>query len=368
MAKTYTLTAGTLNTNIFCGRHTRFSEYAADPFNEMVYQESPGSSSYCRIGKYSDYFYSAKVCFNKVNASTMSHLAGLPASAITGITVEITHSSLSYAGGMYWDTAANTTTTSFASVHAKDGLQLTSNCVKDSTATTLDVTAYGIPASGCWLIHWDRHANAFAYSFKLTVRTAENDYTLTYNANGGSGAPAAQTGTGVGSHTFTLSSTKPKRTGYAFLGWSTSSSATSASYAAGGTITVSANTTLYAVWKPNTYTVTFNANGGAVSPASKSVTYASTYGTLPTPTRAGYRFDGWFTAASGGTQITAGTAVTVLSNQTLYAHWTVQSIVHVKGTDGQMHDGVVYVKGTDGQMHIGIVYVKGTDGNLHVNG
>ena len=72
-------------------------------------------------------------------------------------------------------------------------------------------------------------------------------FTVTYNANGGSGAPAAQTKT-YGTN-LTLSSTKPTKTGYTFLGWSTSSSATSATYSAGGTFTTNANTTLYAVWK-----------------------------------------------------------------------------------------------------------------------
>jgi VCBS repeat-containing protein len=66
--------------------------------------------------------------------------------------------------------------------------------------------------------------------------------------------------------------------------------------------------------------------------------------------------------------VTAETVVTVTAAQTLYAHWTVQSIVHVKGADGAMHDGIVTVKGADGAMHVGIVYVKGPDGNLHVNG
>ena len=70
-------------------------------------------------------------------------------------------------------------------------------------------------------------------------------YTLTYNANGGSGAPSSQSG----ATSYTVSSTKPTRSGYTFLGWSTSSTATSASYVSGNTITLSANTTLYAVWE-----------------------------------------------------------------------------------------------------------------------
>lgn len=284
---------------------------------------------------------------------------------------------------------------------------------------------------------------AVVSSIVLTVTTNETDYTLSYNANGGSGAPSSQTGTGVGSYTFTISSTKPTRTGYTFLGWSLSSTATAASYQPGGSITLTASDILYAVWKANTYTVSYNANGGSgapsnqtktygvtltlsntkptrtgytfsawntaqngsgtsyapggsytanaavtlyaqwtvntyvvtfdaqggsVTPASKSVTYGQPYGSLPVPVRAGYRFDGWFTVATGGTQVTAETVVTVTAAQTLYAHWTVQSIVHVKGADGALHDGIVTVKGADGAMHVGIVYVKGPDGNLHVNG
>ena len=72
-------------------------------------------------------------------------------------------------------------------------------------------------------------------------------YTVSYNANGGSGAPSAQTKTKDVS--LTLSTTRPTRTGYNFLGWATSSSATSAQYQPGSTYTANANITLYAVWE-----------------------------------------------------------------------------------------------------------------------
>lgn len=71
-------------------------------------------------------------------------------------------------------------------------------------------------------------------------------YTLSYNANGSSGAPSSQR---VKANTaFYLSSTKPTRTGYAFLGWSTNKNATSAAYAPGQGVRISSNITLYAVW------------------------------------------------------------------------------------------------------------------------
>jgi uncharacterized repeat protein (TIGR02543 family) len=84
-----------------------------------------------------------------------------------------------------------------------------------------------------------------------------------------------------------------------------------------------ASITVYAQWTANTYTVTFDGNGGGTpSPTSKSVTYASTYGTLAAVARTGYTLNGWFTATSGGTQVTSATTVTILAAQTLYAQWT----------------------------------------------
>lgn len=70
-----------------------------------------------------------------------------------------------------------------------------------------------------------------------------------------------------------------------------------------------------------TYPVTFNPNGGTVSTKSKNVTIGKTYGTLPTPTRTGYDFDGWYTRESSGTKVTANTSVGTDPPTTLYAHW-----------------------------------------------
>ena len=70
-----------------------------------------------------------------------------------------------------------------------------------------------------------------------------------------------------------------------------------------------------------TYPVTFNPNGGTVDTKSKKVTIGKTYGTLPTPTRTGYDFDGWYTRESSGTQVDKNTAVGTNPPTTLYAHW-----------------------------------------------
>ena len=99
-------------------------------------------------------------------------------------------------------------------------------------------------------------------------------WTVSYNANGGSGAPASQTKT-YGSN-LTLSSTKPTRTGHTFLGWSTDKNATTATYQPGGLYTSNSGATLYAVWKINTYTVSYDANGGSGAPGSQTKTYGAT--------------------------------------------------------------------------------------------
>ena len=81
-----------------------------------------------------------------------------------------------------------------------------------------------------------------------------NTYTITYNANGGSGGPSSQSYKYAPNGNIYLSSDKPSKTGYTFMGWSESSSATSASYSSGqwwGTHNAN-NYTLYAVWKDTT--------------------------------------------------------------------------------------------------------------------
>lgn len=69
-------------------------------------------------------------------------------------------------------------------------------------------------------------------------------------------------------------------------------------------------------------TVSFNANGGTTPTSSKTVYITDTYGNLPKPTRNGYTFNGWYTATSGGTKVTATTKVSNSSDHTLYAVWT----------------------------------------------
>lgn len=149
----------------------------------------------------------------------------------------------------------------------------------------------------------------------------KRSYTATFNGNGG-GTPSPST---ITKEYNTALGTLPTctRTGYTFLGWYTASS--------GGTkisttTVVTKDITYYAQWSINSYTLTFNPNGGTVTPTSKDLEYNSAYGTLPTPTRASdaqytYTFAGWYTAATGGTQVTTATKMAA-KDTTVYAHWT----------------------------------------------
>jgi len=108
---------------------------------------------------------------------------------------------------------------------------------------------------------------------------------------------------------------------------------------------LSADTVCFAHWTPYSYRVQFNANGGAVSPSYKYVSYGMEYGDLPMPTRADsdykYTFDGWYTAASGGTKIVSSTRVMITSTQTLYAHWIVKPITYtITYNPGSYGEGV----------------------------
>mgnify|MGYP000478346638 CR=1 FL=1 len=144
--------------------------------------------------------------------------------------------------------------------------------------------------------------------------TAET-VTITFNANGGSCSTSSSKIIKGGSLSSLPTAT---RSGYTFDGW----------YTSGGTkVTTSskfsADNTLTARWTAvaTKVKVTFNANGGSCLTGSTEISKGGKLSSLPTATRSGYTFDGWYTAASGGTKIS--TSTTFSANTTVYAHWTV---------------------------------------------
>lgn len=110
-------------------------------------------------------------------------------------------------------------------------------------------------------------------------------------------------------------SSSPTRTGHTFTGWFTAAS--------GGTAvafpyTVTEAVTFYAQWEPNEYTVTFAPQNGE-APTSQDADYNTTVVAPSAPTLVSHSFSGWFTAATGGTQVSF--PYTITEDVTLYAQW-----------------------------------------------
>ena len=237
-------------------------------------------------------------------------------------------------GGTYTITPGNTTATISTKITATDtgGSGLSTSQYQLSTSTTIpaDSDSNWKPFSSGGTISESKSGGTYYLYTKVTDTAGNratsiqksNAYTVNYqvkfDANGGSGAPGAQ----IKTHgtNLTLSSTKPTRTGYTFLGWSTSKTATSATYVAGGTYSTNAATTLYAVWKINSYTVTYNysENGGtSATKTSATVNYNAAIDLTPTASKSGYTFIGWNTNKDATTKLTSLKMGT--SNVTLYA-------------------------------------------------
>ena len=148
-------------------------------------------------------------------------------------------------------------------------------------------------------------------------------YLLTFDANGGT--PSTQTQR-VDENGRVGTLPAATRDGYAFDGWYTS--ATGGERITESTVPTE-DTTYYAHWTANTYIVIFDPQGGSISDATEywmSVTMGQPYGTLPTPTRSGYSFNGWYTDATGGARVDQNTIVSTANDHTLYAHWTSVSV------------------------------------------
>ena len=188
---------------------------------------------------------------------------------------------------------------------------------------------------------------AYTIAFNSNGGSTCNNQTATWSFggwyNGSTKVTADSTVTTASNHTLTaswsggtISLPTPTKTGYTFGGWFSESSLTNQ---VSNSTAYTSNKTLYAKWTANTYTVSYNYNGatGGNTETGKTVTYDSTYGTLPTPTRAytitfnsnggnacsnqtaTWSFGGWY---NGSTLVKADTKVATASNHTVNASWS----------------------------------------------
>lgn len=158
---------------------------------------------------------------------------------------------------------------------------------------------------------------------------ALDSYTVTYNGNGNTGGTVPAKQTKYYGKSLTLSSSQPTKTGYTFLGWGTSSTATTASYQPGGSYTSNSAVTLYAIWSKNiTITYNGNASGSTNVPSSQSTTvYNATTSALFTisssiPSLTNYKFVNWTSNSDGsGTIYLPEQQYSFSSSTILYAQW-----------------------------------------------
>ena len=152
---------------------------------------------------------------------------------------------------------------------------------------------------------------------ELTVQWTAPTYAVTLHTNGGT----INNGN-VNSYTYGAGATLPTdvtRTGYTFKGWYDNENLTGSPVTAIGD-TETGNKEYWAKWEANTYTVTFDPNGGSVDPVAATTDSSGKLSSLPIPTHGGnYRFDGWYTAQTGGIKVTLNQVYT--ANTTLYAYW-----------------------------------------------
>ena len=160
-------------------------------------------------------------------------------------------------------------------------------------------------------------------------------YYVQYDANGGSGSMMISAHISGEKHK--LSDNLFTKEGYTWTGWKladgkivTDGSEVSDLAASGELITAAAE------WSANPYIVTLDPNEGTVGTATVQLTYDSTYGTLPTPVRTGYTFNGW---EFGDNIITSETKVSFVGAHTLVAQWTANTYtVTFKANGGTGND------------------------------
>ncbi len=153
-------------------------------------------------------------------------------------------------------------------------------------------------------------------NLNLSANYIPNQYRITFHTNGGMQTYNDKI---ISYHDTYGTLPVPTKKGYTFLGWKNEF---------GQRInenTIFENTTdiiLYAEWKANTYTVKLNPNGGNVSVDSLVVTYNNKYKYLPTPTKLGYTFDGWYYK---GILVDNDTVIDRDFNHELYAQWKINT-------------------------------------------
>ena len=246
----------------------------------------------------------------------------------------------------------------------------------------------------------DQYVMGTDSNYTLYAVWIPNTNSINYHANGGTGTMSVQSAsTG---ETKALSQNQFTRSGYTFAGWSTTpTGAVEYTDQAQYTMGTDSSYTLYAVWTPIQYSISYNLGGGTDMGNQEQYNIESDQITLIAPTRSGYVFAGW--TGEGITEPTKDVSITTgsIGNKTYTAVWaatvhfhanggegTIASVTVVTNTseyvlpkhtytrDGYLFDGwslsangsiafekeSVFTCGADGEYHLYAVWTEGTEG------
>ncbi|PKL21289.1 MAG: hypothetical protein CVV48_08770 [Spirochaetae bacterium HGW-Spirochaetae-4] len=156
-------------------------------------------------------------------------------------------------------------------------------------------------------------------------------YRISFNSQGGLNPSPTYITVGYGLAYGELANTA--KVGHTFQGWHVDPEGEGGEVTPDTIVAINADHILYAVWQPNTQTITFDAQGGLYDGSDTMiVTYGQMYGELPIATRESYNFSGWWTGLDGtGSLVTESTVFTGTIDRTLYAKWTFDVIVGPAG-------------------------------------
>jgi uncharacterized repeat protein (TIGR02543 family) len=245
-------------------------------------------------------------------------------------------------------------------------LTLFANLSPPLTKSGFTFGSWNTSADGTGVSYVDGATFDFAAATVMyAIWTAPQTATASFVVNGGTGTIAPVTHP-VGSATVLPAISGITNPGHTFVGWNTAANGSGTWYLSGSLYVFAGDQTLYAQWTANVYQVTYAANGGSVSPSGANYTFGTSALVLPTPTNTGFDFNGWFTAASGGTLIgLGGAAYSPNAASVLYAQWTQVATdtltFNANGGSGSvapisgLHGSSITLPGQLGLLHAGFV-------------
>lgn len=207
------------------------------------------------------------------------------------------------------------------------GLQ---NIVWGGAATAPNIST----PDGYTFVGWDKTFDNVTESLMIYAEFSENEFSIVFHAGSGLFSNELNTKTITAAYTSVIGTQEiPQLAGYTFLGWYQNPEFN------GEAVVFSAQSTmplngleLYAKFQANNYTITFNADGGTVTPATKGVTFDQAIGTLPTPVKTGYTFLHWIN--SDQEVVTAATIYEAEGNTTFTAVYEIKQYTITFVVDG----------------------------------